>query len=67
MAEIDQFGSVRYLVDDVEAATNFYANHLGFTVTMNLPPAISQVTRGSLRLLLSGPTTSGARATPQAH
>ena len=31
----DQFGSVRYLVDDVKAATDFYTNHLGFTVTMN--------------------------------
>ena len=60
----DQFGSVRYLVDDVQAATDFYTTHLGFEVTMNMAPAIAQVTRGSLRLLISGPTTSGARATP---
>jgi predicted enzyme related to lactoylglutathione lyase len=31
---------------------------------MNAAPAIAQVTRGPMRLLLSGPTTSGARATP---
>jgi catechol 2,3-dioxygenase-like lactoylglutathione lyase family enzyme len=55
---------VRYLVDDVEAAVDFYTTHLGFTLDMSFPPAIAQVTRGSLRLLLSGPTTSGARATP---
>jgi catechol 2,3-dioxygenase-like lactoylglutathione lyase family enzyme len=55
---------VRYLVDDVEAAVAFYTTHLGFTLDMNAAPAIAQVTRGSMRLLLSGPNTSGARATP---
>ena len=55
---------VRYLVDDVQAAVDFYTNHLGFTLDMNFPPAIAQVSRGSMHLLLSGPTTSGARATP---
>lgn len=56
---------VRYLVDDVQAAVDFYTNHLGFTLDMNFPPAIAQVSRGSMHLLLSGPTTSGARATPE--
>ena len=56
--------AVRYLVDDVEAAVEFYTTHLGFTLLMNAAPAIAQVTRGPMRLLLSGPTTSGARATP---
>lgn len=60
----DQYASVRYLVDDVRAAADFYTTHLGFTLTMNAAPAIAQVTRGPMRLLLSGPTTSGARATP---
>ncbi|MBE0607881.1 MAG: VOC family protein [Dehalococcoidia bacterium] len=61
----DQYASVRYLVDDVQAAADFYTTHLGFTLTMNAAPAIAQVTRGPMRLLLSGPTTSGARATPE--
>ena len=56
--------AVRYLVDDVQAAVDFYTTHLGFTLSMNAAPAIAQVTRGPMRLLLSGPTTSGARATP---
>lgn len=56
--------AVRYLVDDVQAAVDFYTIHLGFTLNMNAAPAIAQVTRGPMRLLLSGPTTSGARATP---
>lgn len=60
----DQFASFRYLVDDVQAAADFYTTHLGFTLSMNAAPAIAQVTRGPMRLLLSGPTTSGARATP---
>jgi catechol 2,3-dioxygenase-like lactoylglutathione lyase family enzyme len=64
MTAPDQYGSVRYLVDDVDAAVEFYTSHLGFTVMMNAAPAIAQVIRGPLRLLLSGPTTSGARATP---
>ena len=56
--------AVRYLVDDVQAAVDFYTTHLGFTQIMNAAPAIAMVTRGPMRLLLSGPTTSGARATP---
>jgi catechol 2,3-dioxygenase-like lactoylglutathione lyase family enzyme len=56
--------SVRYLVDDVEAAVDFYTTHLGFTVHTNVAPAFADVVRGPLRLLLSGPTSSGARATP---
>lgn len=56
--------SVRYIVDDVQAAIDFYTNHLGFTLRSAHLPAFADVTRGPLRLLLSGPTSSGARATP---
>jgi catechol 2,3-dioxygenase-like lactoylglutathione lyase family enzyme len=59
----DQYASVRYLVDDVQAAIDFYTTHLGFTVAFEAPP-FADVRRGALRLLLSGPATSGARATP---
>ncbi|WP_369275516.1 VOC family protein [Streptomyces sp. R11] len=64
MTTPDQFASVRYLVDDVQAAIDFYTNHLGFTLRSHPAPAFADVTRGPLRLLLSGPATSGARATP---
>jgi len=60
----DQHASVRYLVDDVQAAVDFYTTHLGFTVNTSAAPALADVVRGPLRLLLSGPTSSGARATP---
>jgi catechol 2,3-dioxygenase-like lactoylglutathione lyase family enzyme len=56
--------SVRYIVDDVQAAIDFYTTHLGFTLRTAHLPAFADVTRGSLRLLLSGPGSSGARATP---
>ena len=60
----DELASVRYVVDDVAAAIDFYTTHLGFTVLTNPAPAFADVTRGPLRLLLSGPASSGARATP---
>jgi catechol 2,3-dioxygenase-like lactoylglutathione lyase family enzyme len=55
---------VRYLVDDVQAAIDFYTAHLGFTVNTAFPPAFADVRRGNLRLLLSGPTSSAGRAMP---
>ena len=60
----DQYASVRYLVDDVEAAVDFYTTHLGFTLNTSAAPAFADVVRGPLRLLLSGPASSGACATP---
>jgi catechol 2,3-dioxygenase-like lactoylglutathione lyase family enzyme len=60
----DQLASVRYIVDDVQAAIDFYTTHLGFTLHMSAEPAFADVVRGPLRLLLSGPASSGARATP---
>jgi catechol 2,3-dioxygenase-like lactoylglutathione lyase family enzyme len=64
MSQDEQLVAVRYVVDDVEAAVNFYTAHLGFTLRSNPAPAFADVVRGSLRLLLSGPESSGARATP---
>ena len=64
MTTPDQFASVRYVVDDVQAAIDFYTTHLGFTLRGSAVPAFAEVTAGPLRLLLSGPASSGARATP---
>ncbi|GAB1689446.1 VOC family protein [Krasilnikovia sp. M28-CT-15] len=64
MTAHDQYASVRYLVDDVQAAVDFYTTHFGFTVNTDAAPAFADVVRGPLRLLLSGPASSGARATP---
>jgi len=56
--------NVRYMVDDVDAAVAFYTKHFGFTVNSNAAPAFADVTRGDLRLLLSGATSSAGRAMP---
>lgn len=60
----DEYVSVRYIVQDVQKAIDFYTTHLGFEVNTSAAPAFADVTRGRLRLLLSGPASSGARATP---
>lgn len=59
-----EYASVRYLVDDVDAAVTFYTTHLDFRVNTSAAPAFADVVRGPLRVLLSGPASSGARATP---
>ena len=56
--------NVRYMVDDVDAAVAFYTTHLGFTLLSSAAPAFADVTRGSLRLLLSGRTSSAGQAMP---
>ena len=58
----DQTVSVRYLVDDVAAALDFYTTHLGFEVGAAVSPVFADVTRGNLRVLLSGPGSSAGRA-----
>ena len=64
MTAREQYASVRYIVSDVQAAIDFYTTHLGFTANTSAVPAFADVVRGPLRLLLSGPASSGARATP---
>ena len=60
----DQLVNVRYMVDDVEAAVDFYTTHFGFSVRSNAAPAFADVVRGQLRLLLSGPKSSAGRPMP---
>jgi catechol 2,3-dioxygenase-like lactoylglutathione lyase family enzyme len=47
--------SVRYIVDDVDAAITFYCLHLGFEEQMHPAPTFAMLTRGDLRLVLSAP------------
>src|SRR6266704_418760 len=56
--------NVRYMVDDVQAAIDFYTSHLGFTLRFSAAPAFADVTRGNLRLLLAGPRSSAGRPMP---
>lgn len=58
--------SVRYLVDDVDAAVDFYTRLLGFEVTMHPGPGFAALRRDDLRLLLNAPGAGGAgQATPR--
>ena len=56
--------NVRYMVNDLEAAVVFYTTHFGFTLLSSALPAFADVSRGDLRLLLSGPASSARRAMP---
>ena len=51
--------SVRYIVDDVDAAIAFYCDHLGFTEVMHPAPTFAMLSRGDLRLVLSAPSGAG--------
>lgn len=63
-AFIAGFWGVRYQVKDVQRAITFYTQMLGFNLDMQNLPAFGQVSMGGLKLILSGPGTSGARAMP---
>jgi catechol 2,3-dioxygenase-like lactoylglutathione lyase family enzyme len=47
--------SVRYIVDDVDAALEFYCERLGFQEIMHPAPTFAMVARGDLRLVLTAP------------
>jgi catechol 2,3-dioxygenase-like lactoylglutathione lyase family enzyme len=55
--------NVRYMVNDVQEAVDWYVGHFGFNVVI-ASPAFGSVERGHLRLLLSGPKSSAGRAMP---
>jgi catechol 2,3-dioxygenase-like lactoylglutathione lyase family enzyme len=55
--------SVRYQTADLDRAIAFYTERLGFTLEMRNGP-FAAVGIGNLRLILSGPGTSGARPMP---
>ena len=52
---------VRYMIDDVPKAIEFYTSLLGFTLEHDASPAFAAVSRDGVRLLLSGEGSSGKR------
>jgi catechol 2,3-dioxygenase-like lactoylglutathione lyase family enzyme len=52
---------VRYLVADVDAATAFYVDVIGFKLVERWGPPFAMVKRGDLTLWLSGPGSSASR------
>jgi glyoxylase I family protein len=56
--------TVRYQTPDVKRAIAFYTQRLGFSLDMTVGSAFAAVSLGNLRLILSGPGSSGARPMP---
>jgi catechol 2,3-dioxygenase-like lactoylglutathione lyase family enzyme len=47
--------SVRYIVDELDAAIDFYCRDLGFQEDMHPASSFAMLSRGDLRLVLSAP------------
>lgn len=56
--------SVRYQITNVDRAVAFYTKVLDFKLEQQNGSVIAIVTRGPLALILSGPSSSGARPMP---
>ncbi len=52
--------SVRYIVNDVDAAISFYTDMLGFKLEMHPAPGFASLSHGDLQLLLNRPGAGGA-------
>jgi len=52
--------AIRYIVDDVDTAVDFYEELLGFTVEMRPGPGFAALSRDGLRLLVNAPGSGGA-------
>ena len=56
--------NIRYMVNDVDKAIEFYTHILGFSLDERWGPAFAIVSYTDLKLWISGPETSAARAMP---
>ena len=52
--------SVRYIVNDVDKAIEFYEDHLGFAVDMHPAPGFAALSRDGVTLFLNAPGAGGA-------
>lgn len=55
---------IRYIVDDVEAAIEFYTSHLDFRLEKQFGPAMAIVKKDDLKLWLAGPKASASKPMP---
>lgn len=51
--------NVRYIVNELDPAIDFYTERLGFSVVMRPAPTFAMLARDDLRLLLSVPSGQG--------
>jgi glyoxylase I family protein len=64
MSQGNETVTVRYQTADVERGIGFYTKFLGFQLDQKVGSAFASVSRGPLRLILSGPGSSGSRPMP---
>lgn len=55
---------VRYIVDDVERAVEFYTTKLGFELEQQFGPAMAILRKDDLALWVAGPMASASRPMP---
>ena len=55
---------VRYIVDDVEKAIEFYVNNLGFNLKQQFGPAMAILEKEDLKLWVAGPGASASKPMP---
>lgn len=56
----NQMAAVRYIVNDVDAAVNFYTSMLGFETDQHVKSAFASLKLGNLRLFINSPGAGGA-------
>jgi catechol 2,3-dioxygenase-like lactoylglutathione lyase family enzyme len=56
--------NIRYIVNDVEAAVDFYTRHLGFSVALQRGAAFAILERGDLRIAVNAPGGPGGASQP---
>ena len=52
----------RYIVNDVNAAIEFYTKHLGFKLEMHPAPPFAEISRGDMHIYLTQPFRMGGGA-----
>ncbi len=55
---------IRYIVEDVSEAVDFYVSKLGFVLEQQFGPAIAILVRRDLTLWVAGPKASASRPMP---
>lgn len=55
---------IRYIVNDVDEAVDFYTSNLGFTLEQQFGPAVALLERDGVTLIVSGPIASASRPMP---
>jgi hypothetical protein len=56
----NQVAAVRYIVNDVDSAVNFYMSKLGFKVELHVKSKFASLSLGNLRLYINSPGAGGA-------